>query len=1057
MSRTAAMTRIHSLTSRMHSFTTRRRTLGLFAAAVAAVAVFPGAAAAASFGLSSFSTSATSTQAGAHPDLSTTFGLNTDSIGNPVDQLKDVQVNLPAGVVGNPQAVPKCSDRDYQAFNCPNDAQVGVLRASFVTAPGASTTFVSSVPATTLTADISGCGFCNNQTMSVASTAGMASGDYLTVDTGDAAEQVVIATVDSDTQLTLAVTGNGLQQTHTAGATVADDTITVASTAGFSGTAENGENQITIGSGATAETDTVEFYPSDSTHLILTNPLTQAHAAGEPVSHPTTQVPVPIPIFNLQPDPGHVATLAGSLLIAGITIEIDVRTDGSYGLTADIRDISSLLSLGGSTLTLWGVPGDPSHDSERCGQLASDCRPSSVSRAAFMTNPTTCTSGGLTSTISVDSWQNPGQMSTRSFTQAPPSGCSKLSFAPKLTVAPDDSQADTPAGYAVNLTVPQNADPYGLATPDVQNVAVTLPAGTALSPAVANGLQGCSDAQFAAGSCPEAAKVGTVTINSPLLPDALTGSAWIGSPTPAQRFRLFMIASADNVTIKLTGAINPDANTGQITAIFANNPQLPFSALHLNLFGGPLAALANPETCGTFTTNSTISPYGSPTAASASSSSTFNITGCGGNRFAPTFAAGTQNAVAGAFSPFALTFSRSDADQELSSIRVTLPRGLLAKLAGVPLCSDAAAAAGTCGSASQVGTATVGAGAGTHPMFLSGRVYLTGPYKGGAYGLSTVIPAIAGPYDLGTVVVRQSLQIDPEDAHVTAVSDPFPRILDGVPLRLKTINLTLNRSNFIVNPTSCDPLKISGAIAAASGASAAVSSRFQVGQCSALPFLPKLGLKLSGKGKTRSGNHPQLTATLTQASKQANVESAKVTLPLSLALDPKNSNHVCAFKTAQAVHGGAAGCPKRTIVGNATAKTPLVSQPLSGKVYLVQGIRTSHGRQIKTLPTLLIPLRGQIALDLRAKTTVNGKSQLVSTFPTVPDAPISSFKLNINGGKKGILVITGRGQNICTAPQDGGAVLTAHSGKVENLEIRFGTPCGANKKAAKHSKKSRRH
>lgn len=1030
----------------------KTRLLGLIAVISAALAAAPAAADAQQFGISSFGTSAATTQAGAHADFSTSFSLNTDALGNPVDQLKDVRVNLPRGVVGNPQAIPMCTDEDFQNFQCPSDSQVGILNATFVANPGVSTTLVSQVPNTTLTAPIAPCNLCGPQTMTVASTAGMISGDRLIIDPSAAdADAVTIAQVLDATHVLLAVSGAGIQFDHADGTPIADTTITVASTAGFSGLAT-----ITIGSGAAAETDTIADAPADPTRLTLSTPLASLHAPGSAVTQPASYASAPVPIFNLQPDAGHVATFAGSLLPATILIEVDVRTDGSYGLTATINDISTLITLQASTLTLWGVPGDPSHDSQRCGQLANDCQPSGVTITPFMTNPTNCAGGKLTSTIAVDSWQNPGQFVSSSANQAAPTGCDRLAFTPTLTVAPDTSQADTPAGYDVDLSVPQNADPYGLATPDVQNVSVTLPAGTALSPAVANGLQGCSDAQFAATSCPDASKVGTVSIKTPLLPDQLTGSIYIGAPTPSQMFRLFVIASADNVTIKLAGQVQPNASTGRLTAVFAQNPQLPFGDLHLSFFGGPLAPLANPEACGTFTTTSDIAPYGAPASGpDARPSSSFDITGCSDpTPFAPSFTATTTDPVAGVYSPFTLTFSRQDTDQELSSITATLPPGLFANVGSVPLCPDANANAGTCSPASQVGTATVGAGAGSHPLFLSGAVYLTGPYKGGAYGLATVVQAIAGPYNLGTVVVRQSLQINPDDAHVTAVSDPFPTILDGVPLRIKTINLTLNRPNFIVNPTSCSPFQITGTITSVGGASAAVSSHFQVDACQDLPFFPSLGIKLTGKHQTTSGKHPTLTATLKEDSGQANLRSAKVTLPLSLALDPINTEHVCSYQVAQAVHGGPVGCPASTIVGSATAISPLLSQPLTAHVYLVQGIRfNSQGQQIRTLPTLLVPLRGQIALDLRAQTSVNSKSELVTTFPSIPDAAVSNFKLIISGGSKGIIVITGSKENICKAAQRGRASLSAQSGKSDSFDMTLGRPCEKKSKRKSGRKK----
>jgi hypothetical protein len=300
---------------------------------------------------------------------------------------------------------------------------------------------------------------------------------------------------------------------------------------------------------------------------------------------------------------------------------------------------------------------------------------------------------------------------------------------------------------------------------------------------------------------------------------------------------------------------------------------------------------------------------------------------------------------------------------------------------------------------------------------------------------------MAGPLDLGTVVVRQALYVDPSTAQVTAVSDPFPTILDGIPLRIRRVDVTLTRPSFILNPTSCNPMAVTANATSIAGTNANLSSRFQVGGCAGLGFSPKLSISLTGRGRTRSSDHPTLTATLTQPGGQANVRSAKVALPLSLALDTNNSQHVCNYDVAQAVRGGAAPCPASTIIGQATAQTPLLDRPLSGPVYLVQGIRFGRqGQRIHTLPSLLIPLRGQIAIDLRASSAVNGAQQLVTTFSTIPDAPVSKFTLTINGGPKGILVITGRGQTICGKAQVANANFGAQSGKNDAFNPRLATP-----------------
>ena len=1071
------------------TLTARPKLAGLLALVVAALSygllMAPTASAACTgaettFGVCGFASSASSTQAGAHANFTEAFRLNTDQLGNPLGQLKNVTVTLPPGEIGNPQAIPQCTDNEFQDFNCPADSQVGILNASFITAPGSQTSLTAAtVGPTTLTSAVGPCNeLCDTISFTVADPTGINNGDYLTICGRSSAPCDIHASGKAEHATVLSISGNtitaltggpvqgtcgpntslptsvdfcplsGMYYAHAAGDLVYDDTITVANTAGFEGF--DGGNNIAIGTAGSPdfEHDTVAFFPGDATHLELQDPLVNVHSAGEPVIHLASTASAPIPVFNMQRDPGHAATLASTFLIATILIEVNANSPGSSdcvgstcGLTATLSSASSLLTLSGSSLTLWGVPGDPSHDNQRCGELAEACQPTGVSKAPFMTNPTNCSGGKLISRVTVDSFD--GQTASRGTSMSAPSGCGLLSMSPSLSVAPDTTQADTPAGYDVDLSVPQNEQPYSVATPEVKRVSLTLPPGTALSPPVANGLLACTDAQFAADSCPQGAKVGTVSITTPLLHDQLIGSAYIGAPTASQMYRLFLTASGDDVRINLQGQVVPNPTTGQLTAVFDQNPQLPFSDLNVRLFGGPLAALANPESCGTVTTTSAIAAFSG--GADSTPSSSFNVTGCSGDPFTPSFAAGTTNPVAGSYSPFTLTFSRPDNDQEFKTLTATLPPGLFAKIAGVPLCSNAQANAGTCGSSSRVGTATVGSGAGSHPLFLSGPVYLTGPYNGGAYGLATVIPAVAGPYNLGTVVVRQSLRIDPNDAHVTAVSDPFPTILDGVPLRIKTVNLTLDRPNFIINPTSCTPMSIGATISSVNGTNSSVSTPFQVAGCGNLPFFPSLALKLSGKGQTRSGKHPTLNATLKVDSGQANISSARVVLPLSLALDPNNTTVVCSVADAAVDN-----CPANTIVGHVTATSPLLPDPLNGSVYLVQGIRTNaQGQQIKTLPSLLVPLKGDVDLNLHAKTSVSA-GRLVSTFSPVPDADVSNFKLTINGGKHGILVVTGRGKSICSKRQVATGNLTAHSGKVENLSVKMGTPCHGVKKSKKH-------
>jgi hypothetical protein len=787
-------------------------------------------------------------------------------------------------------------------------------------------------------------------------------------------------------------------------------------------------------------------------------------------------------IFNMVPERGvpaefgYIDTINGAHALYGRV----VPTPAGYVLRVTAPDIPQVPALTGVMTAFFGDP------------AVKDANGNTPS--AFFTNPSVCDGQPLTTTVHIDSWQHPGRFNpdgtpdtsdpnwvSATSTSPPVHGCNQLSYASTLSVQPDTTVADSPSGLTVDVKVPQSEDPNTLATPPLRDASVTLPTGFTVNPSSAAGLQACMASEIALGSagppsCPQASKIGTVELTTPLIPGVLQGEIYLASEfdNPFHSLLAGYLVVDDpttGVVLKIPGNLTPDPVTGQITGVFDNNPQFPFSDLELDFKGGPAGVLATPESCGTFFTSSIFSPWSFPDSGPAATpSDSFSIdSGCVSG-FSPSFTAGVTNPQARAYSPFVVSLQRSDTDQNFSALSVTLPPGMLAKLAGVQECSERAlasissqpgtgaaqAANPSCPAGSQVGTVSTGAGTGPDPFFLSGTVYLTGPYNGAPYGLAVVVPAAAGPLDLGTVVVRQALYIDPTTAQVTAVSDPFPTILDGIPLRLRRVDVTLGRPQFTVNPTSCDPMAVTGTALSTGELSADVTSRFEVGDCQALGFSPKLAFSLTGRGQTHSGNHPTLTATLTQPGGQANIRSARVALPLSLALDVNNSQHVCNYDVAQAVHGGAVGCPASTIVGQATAQTPLLDRPLTGPVYLVQGIRFGkNGQRIHTLPSLLIPLRGQIALDLRASSAVNGAQQLVTTFSTIPDAPVSKFTLQINGGRKGILVITGRGQTICGKSQVANAQFAAQSGSTAAPNPRLATPACA---GFHHSKRhSRRH
>jgi hypothetical protein len=780
--------------------------------------------------------------------------------------------------------------------------------------------------------------------------------------------------------------------------------------------------------------------------------------------------PYPVPLYNLTPSPGAPAEfgfVVGSTAVV-VTGGVDPADPalGGYQIGARVNHVSNAIPILATSLTLWGVPADPSHDAERgsCLLGGGSC-PVDAPRQPFLTNASQCDGGPPVTTIAVTSWQG-DPVSRASYDGSPvPTGCDRLPFAPTVSVAPDTDRAGAPAGLTVDVDVPSSDAPAGLATPPLRDLALQLPVGMTISPSVADGLGACSDEQFGLGTdtptaCPDSAKIGTATIDSPVLSEALSGSVYLGTqqsddPMSGRMYRMFLVAEGEGVRIKLGGSIMADPQTGQLTTRFVNAPQLPFDHLRVQLKGGSRAALANPQTCGAQTASTTMTSWGGQTATASHS---FTVTGCSDlGRFAPTLSAGMLSPVAGASSPFTLTLSRADGEQDISALDVTLPPGVLGRIGSVPLCAEADAAAGSCPLASQIGRAIVTSGVGTSPLDLPqpGKaptaVDLAGPYKGAPYSLSIVVPAQAGPFDLGTVVVRAALFVDPVDAHVTLKSDPIPTILKGVPLGVQRINVTIDRAGFMVSPTSCAPADVAAQVTSSQGAVADAHDQLQVTDCPALDLAPKLALSLTGKGQTTDDKHPGLSAELAMPAGNANLKQMAVTLPLSMALDPDNSqsDSMCTFLAGRKT---IPDCPASSIVGSATAVTPLLSTPLHGPVYFIKNERTDAktGRQIKTYPTLAVVLQGSgITLVLRASTNVPDNAHLVTTFDSIPDAPVSDFKVNINGGKKGILVVSGA--NLCAATQVTKQAAVGQNGKTANANITMSTPCALGVVASSHS------
>ncbi|HTZ88063.1 MAG TPA: NHL repeat-containing protein [Solirubrobacteraceae bacterium] len=725
-------------------------------------------------------------------------------------------------------------------------------------------------------------------------------------------------------------------------------------------------------------------------------------------------------VYNMVPPSGVPAELGAKILnVASAYIDATVRTGGDYGVTADVRNISTGVGIAGVTLELWGVPGDPSHDINRaCPSKITPCPEHGLPKP-FLTNPTSCV-GAQSVTIRTDSWQYPDEYVSRTAPVVAINGCEKLDFTPVVEIAPGTSAADSPSGLHVDLGSPQNDNPLGLAEAELRETKVTLPTGMTASPSAATGLQACTPTQIGLNNpnqpaCPDASKIGGVEISTPLLADPLKGSVFLAQQNNnpfGSLLAIYVTAEADGALVKLAGHVEADPLTGQLTTTFNENPQLPFNELKLDLFGGPSASLDTPESCGSFTSSASLTPWSGTTPVSLSSP--FQISSGCVSGFSPAFTAGTTNPHAGASSPFTLSFSRNDSEEELAGASVALPPGLVGKLASVAECSDtqlafAAARSGaaeemasSCPASSQLGSVRTYAGPGPSPVSVSGKVYLTGPYKGAPFGLAVIVPAIAGPFDLGTVVIRQALHVDPSDAHVTDVSDPFPTILQGIPLRLKRVDVTLDRPQFMLNPTSCTSTAITATLTSTGVANAAVSSPFQVSGCRELPFKP--ALTAFTQGRTSKANGASLTVRVSQKPGEANIHKVQLQIPGVLPARNTTLNQAC---TEAQFNASPAGCPQGSFIGTATARTKVLTAPLTGPAILV-----SHGGA--AFPDVEFVLQGegvQVILDGKTDIKKVGRREVTfSRFETVPDAPITSFETVLPEGPHSILTAS---ENLC--------------------------------------------
>jgi hypothetical protein len=749
------------------------------------------------------------------------------------------------------------------------------------------------------------------------------------------------------------------------------------------------------------------------------------------------------PIFNLEPPSGDgdtVARLAFWGYVYPVYINVRVRSESDYGLTAALKAVPSAVGLISADTTLWAVPASPVHDKQRLtaleagpgGKSESPPRASGLTQQPFLTNPTSC-GEPLKIGFATSSYALPDQISTATASLPAITGCGLLDFDPSLSVTPTSREAAAPTGLDAELSLRQNEAVGGLATSQLRDSVVTLPRGMTIAAGAADGLAACSAQQVGIGSegpaaCPEAARLGSAEFDVPALSRTLQGTIYQRTPEPGNLFRIWLVADDLGVHVKIGGEVHPDPLSGQLTSVFLDTPQVPLSELRLHFKGGPRGVLANPSGCGTYLTHSEFTPWSSTAARIGDSPMTVDQ-GCNTGGFAPRLAAGTIGPAGGSFSPFVLDLTRAGGEQNVAGLDVALPAGLLAKLAGVRLCLPPATENGNCDPASRIGATAVATGPGPAPLWIPqpGKdptvVYLAGPYKGAPYSLVVKTPAQAGPFDLGTVVVRAAIYVDPTTARVTVKSDPLPQILEGVPISYRTIHVGVDRPDFTLNPTNCRPASIDAVATSAAGAVAKPSTRFQTANCARLGFKPKLYMRLFGK-KTRRGGHPKFRAVLKARRGDANIRRAVVTLPHSEFLDQGHIKTVCTR-----VQFAADNCPAGSIYGQAKAITPLLDQPLEGPVYL----RSSD----HLLPDLVATLEGQVDLEVVGRIdSLNGGIR--TSFETVPDAPVDSFTITMQGGKKGLLV---NSRNLCGAPSFATVKLAAQNDKAADQRPRLRNAC----------------
>jgi hypothetical protein len=787
------------------------------------------------------------------------------------------------------------------------------------------------------------------------------------------------------------------------------------------------------------------------------------------------------PLFDVAPEEGETARFAFivPVLDIPISIPVTVRTATDFGLRFTVSDITQTAPLATAHLTFWGVPAEDAHDQERfakgtpgepagCPELPdtgclTEATASSLPPRPLTENPTTCTGQPLETELAVQTYQDPEHLS-RAFASYPAiEGCEGETFAPLLEASPTTEETDSASGLNLTLHATQ-FEGFAASPSEIKSATIAFPPGFTINPDAADGQSACSDVQANFSSegpakCPDNAKIGTFAIDTPTLNGPLTGSIYIGEPRPGEQYRLFLIASGFGMNVKLVGTVAPNEANGRLQVRFPELPQAPFEDFALHLFAGERALMATPTACTIYAVKGDFFPWDEALPDQLSSQVFGLSTGPRGGEcpgqirpFKPSLEAGTSNPNAGAFSSFSLRLDREDGEQYLGKLGFTMPPGLTANLHGITYCPEASiqAAANTlgrleqadpsCPASSAIGTSNVAAGPGSHPFHASGKIYFAGPFQGAPFSLVAITPALAGPYDYGTVVVRVALHIDPLDAHVLADSETVPSIIGGIPLRMRTIQVNIDKPNFMINPTNCSEFHTVSEGIGDQGTAVAFTSPFVAVNCATLPFAPQMTItQLGGRKATARAKDPALQIDLNTTAADANIKSVAVTLPKAFEIDQRHLGNLC-----DRAELASDECRGRQPIGFARDETPLLEQPLEGPVYAVSG----YG----ILPHLAFILGGQVTIVPLAESSTTAGGLLKTVVPVVPDAPIGHFRFTLLGGAQGYIQNT---QSLCATPTVSTVQFGGQNGASETQHVRTRVACRA-KKNKRHRRRHRR-